>query len=190
MVKILSTADQRAIQTAIKNAGRQTSAQIRLITVPASDRYTDFILLYGLLVGSLASFALWYTGKIIQFPLLLIIQLGVITLIDVLPWLHRLCIRLVSRHERHRRAGIAALREYHALTSSLQPDEAFVLLYVSLAERYVHIVTNPTVHKKLPDNWDAVTGHFIETIREKNLRTACVNAIGHIADILAPHFPV
>ena len=82
-----------------------------------------------------------------------------------------------------------AHHEYLILHAEIAKDKPFILLFVSLAERYVHIATNPVVHAKLPDNWHAVTGQFIGSIRKKGLGKTCVQTIQHIAEILEPHFP-
>jgi uncharacterized membrane protein len=71
----------------------------------------------------------------------------------------------------------------HAL---VPPNEPFIFLFVSLDERYVHVITNPVVHKKIPGGWNAVTDRFISIVREEGIGAACIQAVKHIGEILAP----
>lgn len=189
MVRKLTKADQAALSKAAKKAEQQTAAELSIVVVPASGDYYEFILLYGLLLGSLGSFALWATDTVTDYSLLLIFQIAVILILDLVPWLRNIVIRLVPKHIRHKRAAREAMHQYHQLHAQIPAHTAFILLYVSLAERYVHVVTNPVVHKKIPGNWEIITGHFISAIREHGLRTACTEALQRIGEILAIHFP-
>ena len=157
--------------------------------LPASEDYYEFVLFYGFVFGSVAAFALGVTAVVTNFALLLAVQTAIILIVDIVPWLRRLCLKLVPRRTRHHRAAREAMRQYHVLHAQIPASTPFVLLYVSLAECYVHVVTNPVVHKKIPGNWDSVTEHFSAAIRKLGLRAACSEALQHIADILAAKFP-
>ena len=189
MVKALSHDNRATLEASVKEAERQTAAKISVIVMPASYRYDEFVFLYGIILSSVVSLTLWISKALTDFPLLLAIQLGIILLLDVTPWLRRLCIRLVPRRLRHRHAEQAARHEYHALQAHMPAGTPFILLFVSLAERYVHVLTNPVVHKEIPDGWHAVTGRFIAMIGQKGLQAACRQALQHAGEILAVHFP-
>ena len=189
MVKKLYPKDETLINEAIATAAKRTSAKISVIVLPASDHYRDLVLLYGFILGAISSLGVWLFTSFLSFPGLLALVFGVATLVEILAPLRRLCIRLTPRRVRHHRAAEIAHREYLALHSAIPKDKPFVLLFISLAERYVHVLTNPVVHAQLPDNWHAITGRFIGSIRKFGLGHTCTEAVEHIAEILEPHFP-
>jgi putative membrane protein len=189
MVKILSQPDKDAIAHAIVEAERSTSAKLVAVVAPASDVYQSYFLLYGLIIGSAIDIILWALKLITAFPLLLAIQLAVIALISFIPWLRHLLIRLVPKHVRHRRAAHRAYEEYLIVSHHTSVTDPIVLLYVSLAERYAHILTSRSVREKIPDNhWNEVIGKLTADIRAEGLRNACIKTIQHMTELLIHHF--
>lgn len=187
MVKLVNT---HMIKEAIAKAERTTSAEIAAVISPASDAYRSYILLYGLALGSLVATGLWAEKTITAFPLLLAAQLGVTALFSLLPWLHKPLVRLVPKHIRHHRAAHRAFEEYLFVSRHVSATTPVVLFYVSLAERYVHILPSRLVREKIPDKeWNAVIDEFTSSMKTAGVDHACVTAIARIGTMLAPHFP-
>lgn len=186
---MLTTDDHEALNKAIHEAEIKTSAMIKVAILPSSNRYQEFVLLYGFIIGSGLSIILWNRHVVTDYPWLLCIQLSVTVLCDVMPLFRQLCVKMMPRHVLVHHARQMAYQEYHHHHSFAATGQPFVLLFVSLAEHYVHVVTNPTVHEKIPDNWQIVTDRFASTMKSAGLSQACVSAIQHISEILAPQFP-
>jgi len=182
--------NKQIIAEAIAEAERATSAEIVAVVSPASDAYRSYILLYGLMLGSLIAIGLWVEKLVTDFPLLLAVQLGVMALLSLLPWLHKPLVRLVPKHIRHRRAAHRAFEEYLFVSRHVSAATPILLFYVSLAERYVYILPSRLVREKIPDKeWDAVVAEFTALTKTVGLERACVNAIRRMAAMLAPYFP-
>ena len=190
MVKILSPENKQAVAHAIAEAEAVTSAEIVAVVAAASDAYHTYVLLYGLMVGSAIGMGFWLSNPDIIFPFLLFIQLVVIALFSWIPWLRHQCLRLVPKRIQHRRAAHRAYEEYLVVSRHLHSSAPIVLLYVSQAERYAHILTSRLVREKIPDaDWNAVIEAFVALVRKTNLQDACTLAIGRMAQLLTPHFP-
>lgn len=190
MVKILSKADKEAVAQAITEAERQTSAELVVVVSPASDAYQSYLLLYGLIAGSTIDIGLWAAKLVTLFPLLLVIQLTVIALLSFTPWLRHLCLRLAPKRIRHHRAAHRAYEEYLSVARHVSAVTPIVLLYVSLAEHYAHILPSRSVREKVPDDsWNAIIGGLTAAIPSEGLPTACIKAIRQATGLLAPHFP-
>jgi putative membrane protein len=101
-----------------------------------------------------------------------------------------LFVHCIPRKTRYQRAALDAMRIYYARCDALPKDKPFVLLFVSLAERYVHIVTNPVVHQRVASDWHVMTDTFSQSIRADGLRPACIVAVAKITERLVPHFPM
>ena len=79
----------------------------------------------------------------------------------------------------YRRAAHRAFEEYLIVSRHVSAATPIVLLYVSLAERYVHILPSRAVREKISDaNWNAI----VQTL------TFSVSSAG-AAKLLAAHFP-
>jgi len=184
MVKALTHDDLAMIEAAITDAERDSPVQIRVKVVKASDRYQDFILLYGFAVGSALSLALWMDGVLDAFPWLVCVQFGVAILFDLTRFLRGLCIRLVPKPVRHRRAARKAFQFYNEQAAFMAPSQPLVFLFVSLAEHSVRIITSPALHAQIPDNWNNVTDHFIAYRQTHGIRGACVSTVEHIGTVV------
>ncbi|MGB9151724.1 MAG: hypothetical protein WCD70_01405 [Alphaproteobacteria bacterium] len=189
MVDSLTHSDLDYLDEALKLAEQKTSAKISIVVRPASGAYREYILVYSLVFGSAVTILLWDFAIVRNFLWLLSIQLGIVALCDIAHSIGNIFVPFVPRKVRHHFGAQAAMREYHELHAQQPHDAPFVLLFVSLAERYVHVVTNPVVHKRLPGNWNKITESFTHSVRHHSLRAACAEAAGHIAEILAIHFP-
>jgi uncharacterized membrane protein len=189
MVSALNNEAHAAIKQAIASAEQRTHAQIAVVVSKASDAYQSYVLLYGLIVGSIASLALWMLRLAYDFPLLLLIQIGSMAVISFVPQLRQLCIRFVPKRALHHRAAHRAYEEYMFLSRHISRETPFVLFYVSLAERYAHVLPSHNTRDKVPnDAWETVIRNFTGTVKQTSVQNACIQAIGQIADTLAPHF--
>lgn len=187
---VFTQAEKKAIASAVREAEKRTSVDIVVVGAPMSESYASYVLLYGLCFGSIIASLLWIFDVTADFPLLLATQLGLMFLIAIVPALRRALIRLVPRHVQHHQAGRKAYREYLILTQHVSPPALAVLVYTSLAERYVHILPSPAVRKALPHEvWDDLVRHFTATVRQSGLQAACLDIVSRIGDTVAAPFP-
>jgi len=190
MVKLLSQIDKAAIADAITKAERTTRAELVTVVALASDAYQSYFLTYGLLLGSALDIGLWSTKTLSAFPWLLAIQLVVMALFSFIPCVRHLFVWLVPEHIRHHRAAHRAYEEYLTISRHVSAATPVVLLYISIAEHYAHILTSRLVQEKIPDeNWNAVVNKLIAAIPLEGIPTACIKTIQYAAELLAQYFP-
>ncbi|MBL0318860.1 MAG: hypothetical protein IPP74_06185 [Alphaproteobacteria bacterium] len=190
MVNLFSQLDKDAISLATQKAEEQTSAELVTIIARASDVYHSFILVYGLMLGTLVAALLWVNERIIHFPMLLVVQLAVIGLVAVIPWVGMGGAFLIPKHIRTQRASRRACEEYVTLSRQVPAKTPVLLLYVSLAEHYVQIVPNQVVREMISDEqWNEVIRNLTASIRLQGLTQSCVTAIDAATQLLVPHFP-
>jgi putative membrane protein len=191
MVKHLSKAHKEVVAKAVAQAEQQTKAELVAVIAPASDAYLSYVMLYGLALGSIVATGLWLAHVMSAFPMLLVVQLGIMSALLLAPPLHKLCLRLVPRRIRHRRAAHRAYEEYLIVSRHVSASTPIVLFYVSLAERYAHILPSRMVREKIPDKeWSDIIIAFTAAMRSQNLDNACTTAIERMTALLAPQFPL
>ncbi len=171
-------------------AEKKTSAEIVVVVACASDGYQSYVLLTGLVFGSLLAGIFWAYGIVIAFPWLLIVQMLGILLFSVTPFLRKFCVHFVPKQILHRRAAHRAYEEYLAVSQKVSAATPLVIFYISLAERYAHILPSRMVREKIADEiWGGVVAEFTAAIPQKGLQDACVAAIGRMSGLLSPCFP-
>ena len=188
MVK-LSTSDKEKLAATIAAAEAITSAEIICVVAPASSTYNNQVTLLGLMLGSVAAALLWETRQLMNFPWLLLVQLGIVIIIS-LPWWRRGLLPLVPKHILQDSARRAAGQEYLNIEAQVSHDVPYILLYMSLAERYVHILPNAVIRAQLSaDQWNDIVKNLIAEIKHSNAVQGCALAITQIGEVLAAHFP-
>ena len=187
---MLTPNEKETLAALIAQAETKTKAELVLVIAKASDAYQSNVLLYGLALGSVIDIALWYLHWLTSFPLLLMIQLGVTALLSLVPVLAREVIRFIPKHVTHHRASHRAYEEYQRINHLLPAGTPIALLYISLAERYAHMLTSRDVREKIPEaTWDAIISEFTNAARVGNVGAACIQAMTNSADVLIADFP-
>ena len=190
MVEKISSALESAIAAAVEKAERRANAEIAVVLTPASDAYQAYMLLYGFAAGSIGAMLLWWTKTATGFPALLLVQALALGCFAFIPPLRRLCMLLLPRRLKHHYAARRAAEEFLFLSRNVSPERPVVLLYVSLAERYVHILHSRAASAKIRKAvWDDIVTSFTAGVRKPGLSPSLTQAIGKIADAMAPHFP-
>ncbi len=179
--KSLSTEDQNLVHTAVQKAGASTGAEVNVTIVPASGTYIGYVFADAFLLSSLIDLILWHENYAQDFPLFLLIQIAVIAAAVLLPWIRRLFIRLLPKHVRHHQAAKSAGLEYLHLMHHVPAGKPVVMLYVSLAERYVHVMHSRALRDRVDNSaWLDIVTRFTETMKKTGLKEASLQAVGNI----------
>lgn len=190
MVAKLTEREKQEISYAIMEAEKQAAAEIAVVIAPASDGYMSHVFLIGLLPGSLLAGSFWLANIITSFLLLLAIQLSVICAFSFIPFLRTSCLSIIPKNIQSHRASHRAYAEYIAVSRNVPASVPVVLLYISLAEHYAHIITGRLVNEKIAgENWDSVIKEFTAGMKKSSICDSCIKAINKIAALLTVHFP-
>lgn len=179
-----------AISAAIDAAQKKTSARIIPIIMQDSDILQNHSLVYGLFLGTVIALACWYFRILSYFPALLAVQLAPSALLQIFSSLHPFMLWLLPRRLVHYHAARRAYEHYISITHNMPATEPIVVFYISLAERYTHILTNHWIREKIPySQWKPVVDAFTASVKKDGIEKAGVAAIGRIADKIAAYFP-
>ncbi|MEZ0226401.1 MAG: hypothetical protein ACAH83_17725 [Alphaproteobacteria bacterium] len=190
MVNKLSPEAKVAISAAVTAAERRTSAEIAVVVSPSSDAYQAYLLLYGFAAGSLIAALLWWAKVLTPFPALLAIQGIAMAVFALTPFLKAPCMKLLPTRLLHYYAGRRAVLEFQSLSRHVPAERPVVLIYVSLAERYAHIIHSRAIGLKIPGAaWETIIAELTGLIKSAGLQAACVKAVDRVASTLAPDFP-
>ena len=190
MVKKISTELADAIAKALQQAKHRTDAEVIMVVSPVSDHYQGEVMAYGLALGSLISLGLWLGNVYTGFPELLGVQIAVIAMINLIPALRGIFVKMIPKRILHHQAARRAMAEFVFEARHVPARQPAVMLYVSLAEHYAHILHSRAVPEKVPgEAWNGVIRNFTGAVKSAGLQNACVTAIGDMAKILEESFP-
>lgn len=191
MVKLISKKEQQIINEATEKAEAKANAHIVTILVPASDSYTHYIMLCGLIVATLLDLFLWQQKIITLFPNLLCIQLLIASLFPLIPGIRGLALKCLPKKIYHQRAAEVAAEKRLSVCKGVSASTPVLLIFISYAEHYIHIFPNAIIRDKIPDEkWQPIVRKLIRTIPKTSLAIACAEAIEESGELLYTHNPL
>lgn len=181
--------DMERIAEAIRRIETVTSGEIFCVLARASGGYRAYPLALAFLLALLVPLPLLYltfTSAIAIYST----QLGAALLFALLFTHRALRFRIVPKRVKHDRAHAEAQRLFAAHGLHQTQNRTGVLIFVSLAERYVEIVADAGISEKVPQQvWDDAVAALLTAIKRDELGNGFIEAIGICGKVLAEHFP-
>ena len=186
----LKADEHKRLSAALAEAEKRTKARFELVTVPVSDRYALYPLIYGAVVGLavLGALALFWPDLTLRTGFYA--AAGSFAAASFLfEWLP-LRLLLVPRHAKHWECWEMAHRSFAARVLAQTDRKTGILLFVSLGERYVEVVTDRDVDLHVQQStWDAVIADFTRAAKQGRLADGLVAAVDACTKVLETHYP-
>lgn len=195
MNRPLTAKERHALADRIRAAESRTRGEIYCVIARRSDSYlfpAAFMLAVGLLVASLAV-ALWLDRSWLHLSHLgfVAVQAVVLVFALLLLWLAPgLRILMVPRGLRYRRAHDNAVKQFLAHNVHRTELRTGVLIFVSIAERYVEVVADSGINAKVEQGeWNDIVARLTAAARAGRLVEGLGDSIDRAGALLAQHFP-
>ncbi|MBI1181154.1 MAG: hypothetical protein GC201_11400 [Alphaproteobacteria bacterium] len=186
----LSEQENAQIEAAVAQAERRTSAEFALVLAQAADGYEAYPTLWAALAaltvgGVTAALLPWVTaGGMFAAEAVAFAVAGLILYLPAVR--HRLAPGSVRREEAEKLARL----QFGALVQQRTEARVGVLLFVSLAERYIEIVVDQGIAERIPQSaWAEIVDSFSARLRASRLADGFVEAIERCASLLEREFP-
>lgn len=186
----LTDTERRQLRNAIRAAEARTHGEIVTVIARTSGDYFYYPTLWAALmaISSPALLLAWPIG----FGALGIVELQLVLFL-ILTLLLRwppIKMRLVPRAVQRLHAARRAREQFHALGLSATQQHSGVLLFVSVAERYVEIIADYGIHAQVaPGSWQTVVNGFTARIKAGQIGDGFIEAVNAIGLYLGTHFP-
>ncbi len=182
---------QDEIATAIRAAEAGTTGEIVTVVARQAHTYLAFALIWP------ALFALIVPGPIAHFidvldtpEELYALQLAVFLVLELILLVPRVRMWTVPSSIKRARAGQLAREQFFARGLHLTRGRTGVLIFVSVAERYVEILADAGINEKVGNaEWSAIVTSFVSRVSQGQTVVGFVRAVAAVGDILAAHFP-
>lgn len=185
----LSSEDRRRIADAIRAAESRTAGEIVCVLARSSTEPAAL----AILVAALAALALpWLLVGLTRLPVqdILWLQLALFLVLGMVLCLPGVRVALVPPAMRRAVAHRAAMEQFVARGIGRTRDRTGILIFVSLAERYVRIVADEGIASRVaPAEWQEAVDALASHMGGGRIGEGFVEAIGRCGAILAEHFP-
>lgn len=205
-IELFSSDEIHAIEAAITEAEKKTTAEIVPVVVNVSGRYDRAEDLFAFLLSLLAMCLLWvlfqgtgaagdtwgsatqlHYGLPAILATLITTFLGGVVLAARIPCLRR---PLISRREMREEVERGARETFQRLNLRRTENATGILIYASLYERMVHVVGDDTITAKLTQtDWNDICQKIVEGFKSGYPEQGLRNGIERSGELLANHFP-
>ena len=188
---LLSEDEQRQVAEAIARVEQQTDAELVTVLASRADDYAYIPLLWAsllaLLVPGIINIVLgWFSSHS-----LLAVQWSSFILLCLLFRIPSITRRLIPRPVRHWRASSLARRQFLEQSLHHTVDSTGVLIFVCEAERYVEILVDKGISRRLDSSaWDPIVKAFTEQVKRGQTLQGFITCIESCGELLRVHVPV
>jgi putative membrane protein len=187
----ISDSDKQRIAEAIHQAESKTSGELVTVIAAEADDYYYIPTLWAAITALV--FPAFVT--LLQFQHTLLGSYGAqVSLFVILALLFRipaLKYSLIPKVVKRKRASRLAREQFLLQNLHHTDGRTAVLLFVSVAERYVEIIADKGINDVVEAGiWEALVAEFVTRVKEGRIAEGFVEAVTSCGEQLAQHFPV
>lgn len=188
---MISKEEQNHIRDLIAKAETKSHTEVVPMIVSASDSYPAASFRCAIIISFLFSLALYFSPLSIINPIYFLwIQIPGLVLgffLGQIPVFQRMLITKKEMEFETRQRAYEAFFEHGV---HLTKKNNGVLIFISLLERKIRIVTDKTVKDKIEQKvWDEIIVQFADRVHKDNLAEALKQTIEATANVLEYYFP-
>ena len=187
----LTSNEQQQIVEAIRRVEANTKGEIVTVVTRQSDIYLYIPLLCATLL------ALAIPGLLFILPFewaqnhSYLIQIITFLVLSLLFRWQPLTMKLIPKAVKRQRAHRVALEQFFRQNLHHTEQRTGLLLFVSVAERYVEIIADKGINDKVgQDQWSEIVASFITQVKDDQTCRGFLQAIESCGEILTEHFPI
>lgn len=188
---LLSDYEQRQVAEAIARVEQQTDAELVTVLAARADDYAYIPLLWASLLALIVPGVVHYASGWLNMHWLLLVQWTTFAVLCLVFRIPRITTRLIPRSVRHWRASNLARRQFLEQNLHHTIGSTGILIFVCEAERYVEILVDEGISKRLDDkSWDAIVEAFTQQVKQGQTQQGFINCIEACGELLKVHVPV
>jgi putative membrane protein len=186
----LTKLQQEKLSAVLSAAEQRTSARLAVTVVHTSDKYPLYPILYGALAGMAVLGALALLLPWLDLRMGFYIAAGSFVAVSLLfEWMW-LRLKFIPKHAKHWESWELAHRSFAARILAQNDRKTGILLFVSMGERYVEVVTDRDVDRHVPQSvWDAIIKDFTTAAKKSRAGDGLIAAVEAATRVLEQHYP-
>jgi putative membrane protein len=187
----LSVADKQQIASAIAEIETRTQGELVAVIASASADYRAWALVLASGTAFLAAaLVLLFTSSLAGTTLLLLESIVFVLGVLVLDLSPSLLMRCIPGQLKRQAAQRCAREQFIAQRVNQTKQGSGVLLFVSVAERYVEILADHGINAHVsPHLWDGMINDFVVSIRSGRIVDGFLDTIRRCGALLQTHYP-
>ena len=188
---LLTEHEQRQVAEAIARVEKTTDAELVTVLAARADDYAYIPLLWASLIALVVPGVVHYLSGYLTMYTLLLAQWATFIVLCLVFRLPKVTTRLIPRSVRHWRASNLARRQFLEQNLHHTLGGTGVLIFVCEAERYVEILVDEGISKRLDNSsWDGIVKAFTQQVKQGQTLAGFIACIEACGELLKVHVPV
>ena len=187
----LNENQKEQISKEIENLEKLSSAELVAVIAKRSSNYKYVSLIICIFLVFSTSFILFFIKEISTLELLqyqLLIFMGTTLIFEKFD---NLILKILPQSYKHQKASLYAKEQFNNLGLNKTKSKQVLMFFVSLDEKYVHILADNKISKKIPDEfWQQLVYEFTQDVKKENFLNGYLKPINTSKPILIKHFPI
>lgn len=186
----LSEQDKRELCEQIRGIEASCNAELVTVITQQSDEYYYIPVLWAALTALLLPGLI----SLLDFPLTVgdsyLLQIAVFVVFALLLSWPPIKFRVIPKNVQYRRASLHAHELFFIEGLHITENRSGVMIFVSLAERYVEIIADHGIADKIDQTvWQEIVDDFIVDVSRGNTAGGYQSAVERCGKLLKEHFP-
>ncbi|MDD5360294.1 MAG: TPM domain-containing protein [Sulfurovaceae bacterium] len=179
------------IEKAIAKVEEKSSCELVAVITQKSGNYSFIaLLIVSILTLMLPAFILLYR-PFVDALLVYQIQIVFFVIVFLLLSIENILIWFLPKSILQKKAKLKAFETFNILGLQKTSNHQAVMIYVSVYERYVQILTDSGINSQIDnDVWQNTVNKFTTMVKNKKFGAGYLKAIEEIGEILIEKFPV
>lgn len=190
-MKNISKQTKLGIEKAIAKVEEKSSCELITVITQKSGNYSSMALfIASILTLILPAFILLYR-PFIDTLLVYQIQIVFFVIVFLLLNIEKILVWILPKSILHKKAKLKAYETFNILGLQKTTNHQAVMIYVSVHERYVQILTDSAISSKIDNGvWQATIDRFTIKVKNREFEKGFTEAIEEIGEILIEKFPI
>jgi putative membrane protein len=181
--------DKVRVTAAIRAAEQRTAGEIFCVIARHSGDYRLVPIAWAAAAALVAPLPLLALANW-SAPIVYLLQIMAFLAVAMVLSLSGIRSRIVPRQTRHDCAHAEAMRQFYAQGIDKTEHRTGVLIFASVAERYVEVVADAGINDKVSsDVWDTAVQALVSAVKDGRPGDGFVATIERCGAVLAEHFP-
>lgn len=186
-----SESEKEKIRSLVKKAEHETSGEVAIMVVDASDSYREAEILGALLLSSFIAMIIAVSIQHVTvwtfIPVVLIFWFPSLYFLRLVP---RLKLSFVGKKRLEEAVRERAVRAFFEKELYRTREETGILIFISILEHKVWILGDRGINQRIDQQlWTAIAGELAGKIRENRAFEGLCSTIEKLSGMLAEHFP-
>ena len=189
-VKSINFDTKKNIKKLIDKIESTSDAEVRVVVAHSCDRYRYSIFVFSFFIALLTPFAIKASKISLIQTNLITLSIAVFLFVSFVLEYSDIKYKIIPKKVKKDRCEKTAFNQFYKLGINKTKNHKAILLFVSLEERYIRVIADKNIKKKIDDSfWKSIVQEFVYFAKDGKIDEGLLQIVKKCGGILEKNFP-